>query len=344
MPARAEGGEAELGEALGVPELEEAAGLEDYGSVLGGLDAAEAVADSFRSARKAGALALPLRQSGSLFLIALLCSTARQLLPESRAGERAILLAGSAAMAVCFCGVGNSLLEEGTEAIGKLQDVGNALLPVLGGAALLSGQVTAAAAKYTGAAFFLNILSTLSCRLVVPLIRIYAAAAVGEAVSDNGVLTGLLGVLKWGVTTLLTVLVLAFTVFLSLSGLTANTADAALVRSAKTAVSTLLPVVGGIASDAAGSILSAAAVIRNAVGYFGLAAVAVVLAAPFLQVGLSFLCTKAAAALSAGLVEGTLARLLKRFGEGAALLLGCLGALSLLLFFSVYTMIGVTIP
>jgi stage III sporulation protein AE len=132
---------------------------------------------------------------------------------------------------------------------------------------------------------------------------------------------------------------LAFTLYLSLTSMTANTADAAIVRSAKTTVAAMLPVVGSIAGDAASSLLAAAAVIRQAVGSFGLLAVCAIVLTPFLQTGLRCLLLKGVSAISSELAEGRLALLLRRLSESMALLTGCIGSCALLLFFSVYSML-----
>ena len=131
---------------------------------------------------------------------------------------------------------------------------------------------------------------------------------------------------------------LGFTLYLSLTSMASNAADAAIVRSAKTAVSTLLPVVGSIAGDAASSILAAAAVIRQSVGSFGLLAVASVILAPFIQTGLRYLLLKGASAISAELSEERMARLLRRISESMALTLGCIGSCGLMLYFSLYAL------
>ena len=137
---------------------------------------------------------------------------------------------------------------------------------------------------------------------------------------------------------MLSCLMLGFTLYLSLTSMASNAADAAIVRSAKTAVSTMLPVVGSIAGDAASSILAAAAVIRQSVGSFGLLAVASVILAPFIQTGLRYLLLKGISAISAELSEERMARLLRRISESMALTLGCIGSCGLMLYFSVYAL------
>ncbi len=281
-----------------------------------------------------------LRELGAILLILILCAAARTAVPAHEGGFDAVNLAGAAAVTALLTGGQESLLAQTRETLHSLRDFANAFLPVLSSAALVSGQVTGAAAKYAAAALFLNILINLCVGFVLPIVRLYAAGAAAEAAVGGGILSGVLGFLRWCAVTAMTCLMLAFTLYLSLTALTTNSADAAVVRSAKTAVSTLLPVVGSIAGDAAASILAAAGVIRQAVGGFGLLAVTALLFSPFLRAGVRSLLLKGVSAVASELMDARLGTLLKRLGEGMSLLVGAIGACALLLFFSVYSLLG----
>ncbi len=313
--------------------------MEKYGSILGGYDGDGFLEDLLSDALRAAVSEQTLRDLASVLLTVFLLAAVRTLTGPPAGGFDASALAGASALMVLLSGRQDSLTSLAESAIYRLQDMANVLLPILGSAALLSGQVTAAAVKYSAAALFLNVLVNLCCGFVLPLIRLYLAAAAAEAAVGGGVMSGVLGFLKWCGTTALSGLMLAFTLYLSLTSMTANTADAAIVRSAKTTVAAMLPVVGSIAGDAASSLLAAAAVIRQAVGSFGLLAVCAIVLTPFLQTGLRCLLLKGVSAISSELAEGRLALLLRRLSESMALLTGCIGSCALLLFFSVYSML-----
>ncbi len=344
-PARAADDNEELAEALGVDKVEAAAedtGLSDYGSILYGYDAEGYLSDLALQTVKAVVSPGVFRSISAVLMTVLLLAAVRTVAPPNE-GFDAAALAGSSAVLLLLGASQDGMTAMAEASLLKLQDVANALLPVLGSAALLSGQVTAAAAKYSAAALFLNALVNLCCSFVLPLIRLYLAAAAAEAAVGSGVMSSVLGFLKWCGTTALTCLMLGFTLYLSLTAMAANTADAAVVRSAKTTVAATLPVVGSIAGDAASSLLSAAAVIRQSLGSFGLLAVAGVLLTPFLQTGLRYLLLKGVSAVSAELAEGRISRLLGRLSDGMALLMGCIGSGALMLFFSVYSFLKTSI-
>ncbi len=342
LPVRAGDTQEALEVALEVGAVEEAAGdLEGDPGELAGFDASAALQGLLAGIPGSGILEEAAKGAAGVLLILLCCAGVDSLFSLTEAQLSALNLAGAAAVGLLLMGRQESLIQESFSAITQALDFGNVLLPVLTSSAAAAGQAASAGAKYAAAALFLNILMNGVHRLAGPVIRLYFAAAVTEAASGSKALTGAVDLLRWLVTTLLTCLMLAFTLYVSLTALVSGTADAAVVKTAKTALSSAVPVVGGIAADAAGSILAAAAVIRNAVGAYGLAAILGVLLPPFLRAGAGFIVYRAAAALTADLAPGRLAALAKRGSDTLGMLLGCMGACGLMLFFSIYTFMGV---
>ena len=117
---------------------------------------------------------------------------------------------------------------------------------------------------------------------------------------------------------------------LGLSG----TADAAAVKTAKTVISTALPVVGGILSDASASVLSAAGVIRASAGAFSLVAVCALCIAPFARLGVKLIVFKAASAVAETVPNGRMSALLDDIGTAMGILAGTVGSFAVILFFS----------
>lgn len=340
LPVRAEETEEALEEALGVQDVEEAASLLEA-APLADFDPTAALQGLLADIPGSGILTEAARGAAGVLLILLCCGAVDSLFSLTEAQLSALNLAGSAAIALLLAGRQESLLEESFAAITGALDFGNVLLPALTASAAAAGQAAAAGAKYAASALFLNILLNGVQQLAGPVIRLYFAAAAVEAASGSRAVAGAVNLLRWLAVTLLTGLMLSFTLYISLSSLAAGSADAAVLKSAKTAVSAAIPVVGGIAADAAGSILAAAGAIRNALGVYGVLAVLGVLLPPFLRTGAGFVVYRAAAALSADLAPGGLSALAKRASDALGLLLGCLGACTLLLFFSIYAMMGV---
>lgn len=274
-----------------------------------------------------------LKSAGEMLCVILLCAIAETLAGDG--AQRYVDLGGALGVSAIAVGDVQSFIGLGTETLHTLSDFSKALLPSLAAAATAGGAVTSGAAKYAATALFLDLLITAAGNLVMPIIYAYIAATVARAALGSDALSGATGLLKWLAGSLITVLMLAFTSYLSLTGVISGTADAAATRLTKTAISTALPVVGGIVSDAASTVVAGAAILRNAIGIFGLLAVLCVCLTPFLTLGVQYLTYKAAAAL-ADLISGKrLSALISGIGAAFGMVLGLVGAGALMFFFSV---------
>lgn len=187
----------------------------------------------------------------------------------------------------------------------------------------------------------MEILITLSTRLILPLIYAYVAALVGTAATGSEALAGVARLIKWTATTVLTLTVTIFVAFLTLTGLVTSASDAYSTRFLKSAVSTALPVVGSIISDAAGTIVAGAGLLKNAAGIFGLLAVLAICLTPVLRLGLQYLIYKGAAGVSGILADKRLTELMNGVGTAFGMILGMSGACALMLFVSILSCLKV---
>lgn len=277
------------------------------------------------------------RSAAELVAVALLCSAASAI-TEGRAGEY-VLLGGVLAAAGIALGDARTFVSAGAETLGTLSEFSHALLPSLTAAAAAGGAVTAAAAKYAATALFMDVLITAARGLILPLVYIYMAAAVAHAATGSSAAEGAARLLKWLAATATGLIMTAFTAYFSISGAVTGAADAVTLRAAKSAISAALPVVGGIISDAAGTVVAGAGLIRSAVGALGLLAVAAVCLAPFLSLALQYLMYKLAAALVSAFAESRLSALIGSLGGAFGLVLGVVGAAALMLFLSVVSLV-----
>ncbi|MBO5394390.1 MAG: stage III sporulation protein AE [Clostridia bacterium] len=90
-----------------------------------------------------------------------------------------------------------------------------------------------------------------------------------------------------------------FTAFLSLQGITAGSIDGISIRTAKYAIKSYVPVIGGYIGDGIGLILASSNLIKNAVGVAGLLMMAASIISPLIEMILFMLALK----LIAGIIE-----------------------------------------
>ena len=87
--------------------------------------------------------------------------------------------------------------------------------------------------------------------------------------------------LKKAITWILTSSLLLFTVYLSVVRVISGAVDGTTVKVAKTAISGVVPVVGGIIAEASETVLLGAGMLRNTIGIFGMLAILAACAYPF---------------------------------------------------------------
>jgi len=345
LPARAVTGEDALRrqeELIEVDELRRAAeengGQAQYGATLDeGLESlldtgTEELGGAVRRAARSGAL---------LLAILLFCALAEPLGGLGRDGAKAASLAGTLAVAAVAVADVNSLLGLGTGAIEKMSSFAGVLLPTVAAVTAATGAVTGAAARQMAAALFSELLIGLINGLLVPLLYGYIAASVAQAALGREELKRMADLLKWAVTTILTIVTIAFVSYLTASGVVAGTADAAAVKAAKFAISGAVPVVGGILSDAAETVLASAGVLRGTVGVFGMVTILGICLAPLLRLAVHYLAYKLVAALSCALGSGPPCALVDRLGSAFGLVLGMTGACCLLLLITLVSCVSV---
>ncbi len=274
-----------------------------------------------------------LRELTRIVAIAVVCAVAETVCSEGRVTEL-ISLCACAAVVITTVGSLDSLGGDLTEAIRQLCDYARAALPAVFTASAVSGAVVSAGAKYAAVNLCLNIMMEVLQRVTLPLIYAYLALCVSRCACPNPILSAAASVLKWTCVTVMTVLTMGVGAYISLTGALTGGADAIAVKGARTVISTTLPVVGGILSDAASVVLASASVIKSSAGSFALVGVCALCLGPFAAIGVRMLLFRLCAAVASAVEGRRLAALLGDLSTALGMMLGVLGTMTIMLFIS----------
>lgn len=269
-----------------------------------------------------------------LVAIGVFCAAADSLC-TSAGIRRYIDLTACCAAAVTLLSSVDSITEQTVRSLNAISDYSKAALPALFTAAAACGTVSSSAAKYAAVCFAMDVFMSVSQKVIIPLIYAYTALSVSNSLFSNPLLQNLARLTKWMTTTGMTGITIAFSAYIGMTGLVTGSVDAAAIRTAKTVISTALPVVGGIISDASATVISAARVIKNSAGVFGLIAACALCAGPFAALSVKMLALKAAAAVSAAISNGGFSGLISDIANAMGMLLGLLGCCGIMLFISI---------
>ena len=229
----------------------------------------------------------------------------------------------------------NSLINLGSETVTELSDYGKLLFPVLTAALAANGGVTKSAALYSGAVAFNTVLCSLISSVIVPMIYVFLCVAVASGAIGEKVLEKIKGFIKWLITWGLKIVLYVFTGYMGITGVVSGSADAAAVKAAKLTISGVVPVVGGILSDASETVLVSAGIVKNSVGIYGMFAVMAVWIGPFLKIGVQYLLLKVTCTICETFSAEHSCKLIQDFASAMGLLLAMTGTVCLLLLISI---------
>ncbi|MCC8122051.1 MAG: stage III sporulation protein AE [Oscillospiraceae bacterium] len=285
----------------------------------------------FRKARRSGLLML---------VVVILCGVASGMYSgvgaEGSSVDVVKLVGVLAVTAIAVTDV-HSLIGMGREAIADMDNFSKVLIPAVTAAAAASGAPGVAVARQFCTMLFSDILITVINRLLLPLVYAYIAASVAFAAVGNEGLKRIGTLIKWVVNTVLAGILIVYVGYLTISGAVAGTVDATAVKAAKLTVSGMIPVVGGILSDAAESVLVGVGLLKNTVGVFGMIVILCICLAPFLTLGIHYLVYKIFGTLSATVSDGGISKLIDQIGGVFGLVLGMAGACAFVLLISLVT-------
>ena len=247
---------------------------------------------------------------------------------------RYVTAAGALWITASAAGDLNALIGLGRETVENMALLSKTLLPVLAAAEAAGGGVTAASVRQTAAVFFASLLLTAIQEVLLPTVYLYIGVSAAGAVLEGDAMDRIGELLKKAVGWVLGGLLTLYTGYLTVSGAVAGAADAQAVKLAKSAVSAAVPVVGGILSDAAETVLAGAGVLKGTVGAFGTLAVFGGCLLPFLRLGCQYLLYQAVSLVSAAAGPKKLTDLIARLGDAFGLVLAMTGASALLLLIS----------
>ena len=257
--------------------------------------------------------------------------------------EKAVETAGLIGISAISLSDVSSLIGLGKETLQDVSDYSLALIPVLTAAASASGNITASAATASGTVVFLRILIWAFQRILTPLIYAVMAFSFAGGISGQAVFDRfgkvLSGVLKNG----LKILMFLFSAWLSITGIISGNVDAMALKAAKITSSTVVPVVGGMISDAAETVLVSASLLKNSIGIFGMLAVLAIILVPFLKIGMNYVVLQITDILASTVGMKAHTDYIRSVCAGMGNLMGVITCCSLMLFLSCVCVMKVTV-
>lgn len=268
---------------------------------------------------------------GAVLLVSLFLSF------QSKAKPMSELIMTVAVATILLSGT-NALIHEAAQTVTRLSDYGKLFIPVMTAALASQGGVTSAGAIYTATAMFDTVISALVQSILIPMVYVYLALSIANSAIGEEILKNLRDFLKWAIGWSMKTLLYIFTGYVTITGVISGVTDMTAMKATKLTISGMVPVVGGILSEASEAVLVGAGAVKNTVGVAGLVTILAMLIGPFLRIGIHYLLLKLTSAVTSMFADGKRTELIQDFSTSMGFLLAMTGTVGIMLFISTVCM------
>ena len=199
------------------------------------------------------------------------------------------------------------------------------------------GNLTTASTIQPILMFLITFIGNVITKLLLPIVLIATALSIISKISDKIQIDKIAKFLKssvvWGLGIVLTV----FVGVLSIEGTLTSGVDGITAKTAKAAVSNVVPVVGKILGDAVDTVIGCSNILKNAVGILGVIVVLFICIIPIVKLTILSFAYKLTSALAQPIADKKIVDLLEQIGDTFKILLAMMISVSVML------MIGITL-
>lgn len=226
------------------------------------------------------------------------------------------------------------------ETVATMVGLMEALLPLVITLLAGVGAITSAAMFTPLMLFVVSSVSLVVKDLILPLLFLTAVLDCVNYLSNNYKLSNLASVFKQAGMVILGLTLVIFVGIISIQGAAGGVADGLALRTAKYATATFIPVVGKMFADTVELVMGASLMIKNAVGIFGIMAIATICAFPIIKLTALIAIMKITGALIQPMGDERMAKCLEAIGNNLLLVFGGVLTVALMFFLSITIMIG----
>lgn len=218
----------------------------------------------------------------------------------------------------------------------------NVLIPLLLTLMVYTGNIATSTIIEPIILFVSNFVGNLIVDILIPIVLIIVVFSIISKISEKVQIDKLSKFLKSGVVWVLGVILTIYVGVVSLEGTLSSSVDGITAKTAKTAVSSVIPVVGKVLGDVVDSVLGCGVILKNAVGFVGVIVILGICVAPIIKIATLSIIYSLASAVIQPIADDKIVKLLDEMGGVFKLLLGILCALSVILIVGITMVIKIS--
>jgi len=213
----------------------------------------------------------------------------------------------------------------------------NSLIPLLMTLMLTTGAIVSAGVIKPVLLLLINFIGNFISNFILPLVIIGTTLSIVSKISNKVRIDKLAKFMKSTGVWILGIIMTLFVTVLSLEGSITETVDGVTAKTAKAAVSTVIPVVGKILGDATDAVIGCAGILKNAVGFVGIIVIMGICIAPIIKLALLSFTYYMASCVCQPIADEKVIGLLDSIGDTFKILLAIIFCIAVML------IIGLTI-
>lgn len=258
---------------------------------------------------------------------------------QESTGELAFYVCYIVMVTMMLAGFQN-VLQMGKNIIDSMVSFMHATIPVLISLLVSTGNMTSAGIFQPFMITMVEISATLLKNIFIPLVYFSAVLSVVDNISDKLHITKLAGFLKQAVAWSLGAVLTIFIAIVALQGAMGAVVDGVTSKTAKFAISTIIPVGGKILSDAAESIIGCTLLIKNATGLAAMLGIIAIVLMPILKMLAIIILYRLTIVIAQPLSDGRITSCLSELTSSMTLLLGIVTSVTFMFIISITVMIS----
>lgn len=206
----------------------------------------------------------------------------------------------------------------------------NSLIPILISLMLYTGSITTSSILEPIILFMINFIGNIIQNILIPIILLVVAISIISKISDKVQVEKIAKFLKSTTVWVLGLILTIFVGVISLEGTLSSSIDGITSKTAKTIVSSAIPVVGKILGDAVDTVLGCGVILKNAVGFIGVIIIVGICIMPIIKLGILTISYKLVSSISETIADEKIVKLLDQVGDIFKILLAILSSISVM--------------
>lgn len=218
----------------------------------------------------------------------------------------------------------------------------NVLIPLLLTLMTYTGNITTSTLFEPIILFVSNFIGNIIVDALIPIVLVIVVFSIISKISDKIQIEKISKFLKSGVVWFLGIILTIYVGVVSLEGTLSSSVDGITAKTAKAAVSSVIPVVGKVLGDVVDSVLGCGVILKNAVGFVGVIVIISICIMPIIKIATLSIVYSLASAIIQPVADDKIVKLLDEMSGVFKLLLGILCALSVILIVGITMVIKIS--